>query len=328
MKKKISVSLLLASLFIYLAFRNVDWHEALSILRSADYRYVLLTTLLTVFILYLRSYRWGLILAPLRKIDQGSLFSITSVGFMAIDLLPVRVGEFVRPYLISQKSGIRMSSSLATILVERIYDFASLVIILMVALLFVQLPLWVSGAGVMVVAIILPLLVLLTLIAMKREASIKMIDMFVSKLPDVISLRLRGIVPSFLDGLEILPDLRRSLSVALTSLLIWMVNGFSIYFLFFSFGFRLPLVAAYVVLVIIALGLVLPAGPGFVGNFHFFCVMALALFGIPKTQALTFAILLHFTQILPIIICGLCFLPFHRLSFPSLFQSSKNIGNL
>jgi hypothetical protein len=325
MKKKILISLLFGALFIYLAFKNTNWKEALSVLKSAHYFYVIPTSLLTILIIYLRSWRWGGILTPLKKIDQWSLFSITMIGFMAIDLLPIRMGEFARPYLISQKSGIKLSSSLATILIERIYDLFSLVVILMLVLLFVTLPPWVFRAGLIIIVVILPLIILLTIMMIKKESSLKMIDIFISKLPSSISLRVRGIIPSFLDGLEMLPDLKRSLSVAFISLLIWAVNGIAIYVLFFSFGFHLPIIAAYVALVMIALGLVLPAAPGFVGNFHFFCALGLVLFGIPKTQALTFAILLHFTQFVPVIICGLLLLPFYKVSLPFLLQDRKKV---
>jgi hypothetical protein len=235
------------------------------------------------------------------------------------------MGEFARPYLVSQEKGIRLSSSLATILIERIYDFSSLIVIMLVVLFFVTLPPWVFTSGLIIIAVILPLIVLLTVMTIKRESSMRIIDIVVSRLPSAISHRVRRIIPAFMDGLEILPDLKRSLLVALTSILLWGFSGLSVYVLFFSFGFHLPIIAAYAVLVMIALGLVLPTAPGFVGNFHFFCAMGLVLFGIPKTEALTFAILLHFTQIVPVIICGFLFLPFHKVSLPSLFKSQKDI---
>lgn len=319
----ILLSLLLSSVFVYLAFKNINWKEAVSLLKSVHYLYAIITSLFTILILYLKSYRWGIIL-PLKKVEQWPLFSITSIGFMAVTLLPIRMGEFVRPYLISQKSDVKLSASLATILIERIYDFATLIIILTVVLFFVTLPPWVFRAGLIIIAIIVPLLILLTIIAMKKQASLKIIDAFLSRLPSSISLRVHGMTRSFLDGLEILPDLKRSLSVTFFSLLIWGLNGLSIYILFSSFDFRLPFVAGYVILVITALGLVLPAAPGFVGNFHFFAVMGLVLFGIPKTQALTFAIIFHLTQFIPTIIIGLCFLPFYKLSLPSLLKDREN----
>src|SRR3990172_9318584 len=95
---KFLFSLLLSSVFVYLAIHNIDWKEAFEALKSAHYIYVIPTSLLTMLVIYLRAYRWGIILAPLKRVEKWPLFSITAIGFMAIDLLPIRMGEFARPY--------------------------------------------------------------------------------------------------------------------------------------------------------------------------------------------------------------------------------------
>jgi uncharacterized membrane protein YbhN (UPF0104 family) len=84
--------------------------------------------------------------------------------------------------------------------------------------------------------------------------------------------------------------------------------------MFQAFGFSLPLVAAGVLLVILMIGIAIPAGPGFVGNWHFFCILGLSLYGIPKAEALSFAIVYHFLSIGIIVLLGLIFLPFNRFS--------------
>jgi hypothetical protein len=85
--------------------------------------------------------------------------------------------------------------------------------------------------------------------------------------------------------------------------------------------------AAYTVLIITALGVTLPTAPGFVGNYHYSCVLALTLFGIPKNDALTFAILLHFMQVMVTILLGLIYLPFIRVPLPTIFKGSGKIGS-
>jgi hypothetical protein len=73
-------------------------------------------------------------------------------------------------------------------------------------------------------------------------------------------------------------------------------------------------------MVIIILGITIPTAPGFVGNWHFFCILGLSLFGIPKTDALTYAIVLHFLSIGIIVVLGLIFLPFNKFSFSDIRQ--------
>ena len=88
---------------------------------------------------------------------------------------------------------------------------------------------------------------------------------------------------------------------------------------------QLPLTAGYAVLVITALGVALPTAPGFIGNYHFSCVLGLTLFGVPKTDALTFAILLHFLQLSVMILLSLICLPFMKVSLPTLLKSGEQI---
>jgi hypothetical protein len=169
------------------------------------------------------------------------------------------------------------------------------------------------------------MLLLLIFVAIKRDVSAKGIDRIIKLLPHALSDRLTRIVHSFLDGLQILPDSRKTAYLALLSLLTWFCIGMINYTLFKSFASmaHLPLATAYTVLLITALGITLPTAPGFVGNYHFFCVLALALFGIAKNDALTYAILIHGLQFLVIIILGLLFIPFIKVPLPAIFKGGS-----
>ena len=329
MKTKINLilGLFVGGLFVWLAFRGTDFEGVKASFRDADYIYIIPVVFLSIIVQILRSYRWGVILEPMAKINQGILFAITSVGFMAISLLPVRMGEIVRPYLISQKSPVKIGSALATIVVERVFDMLTLMIFLLIVLIKVELPRWIFRSAFTVLFIFIPLLLLLIFFAVKREVSAKGVDRILGKLPDKISSPLMRLFHSFIDGLQILPDLKRTISVVLLSLVIWGLIGMATYILFFSFPSmdQLPLTAGFAVLVITALGVTLPTAPGFIGNYHFSCVIGLTLFGVPKTDALTFAILLHFLQLSVMVLLGLIFLPFMKVSLPMLFKKSEHI---
>lgn len=329
-KANIIVGTLIGALFIWLAFRGTDFSTLGSSFRSADYRYLMPAVLLSVMVQLVRSYRWGVILEPLKKIDQWSLFSATSVGFMAISLLPVRMGEFVRPYLISRKSDIRLGASLATIVVERVFDMLTLMLLLLFIILssrskLMELPPWIFRSALIILFVVIPMLLLLIFAAIKRDVSVKVIDRIIKLLPYVLSGRLTRLVHSFLDGLQILPDWRKTAYLALLSLLTWFLIGLINYVLFKSFTSmaHLSLPAAYTVLLITALGITLPTAPGFVGNYHYFCMLGLALFGIAKADALTYAILLHGLQFLVIIILGLIFIPFIKVPLPAILKGSS-----
>ena len=329
MKTKVNIILgsLVGLLFVWLAFRGTDIEGIKSSFKAVKYIYIVPVVFLSIVVLVLRSYRWGVILEPLEKINQRTLFSITAVGFMAINLLPVRMGEFARPYLISKKSSIRMGSALATIVVERIFDMLTLMIFLLLVLVTVKLPDWIFKSACSVLLFVIPLFLLLIFLAVKRDISAKGVDRMISILPKTLSSRLMRLFHSFLDGLQILPDIKKTFYITFLSAIIWSLIALATYILFSSFKsmLNLPLAAAYAVLVITALGVTLPAAPGFVGNYHYSCVLALTLFGIPKTDALTFAIILHFTQVIVTISLGFLFLPFIKVSLPTIFKGGEKI---
>ena len=292
---------------------------------SINYISIIPFIILIIFLQWLRAYRWGIMLQSLRKLNQWTLFSITSVGFMAIILIPFRVGEFARPYLISQKEKISMSSAVATIVLERVLDGLTLMGFLVIVMFFTPLPGWVSKAGYLTLILFLLMLTILILLVLKKENTLKAIDFILKIFPERFSLKVKSLINSFVEGLGILPDVGKTLMVIFLSLLIWILMGFSFHILFFSFNFKLPLIAAYALLIIIALGVMIPAAPGFIGNFHFFCILGLTFLGISKPEAITFSIVLHFLNFSLIVLLGLIFLPTNKISLPTILKGARKM---
>ena len=323
MKRKLIIGFIFSGLFVYLALKDINVSELKAGLRQADYSYLVPILLLSILIMFLRSYRWGIILTPLERISQKDLFPITAVGLMAVVLLPVRMGELARPLLVSKRSEIRISSALGTIAVERVFDGLTLMIFLLLATYFAKLPRWAYQAGISVMIFLVLILFFLVLLIFKKDFSLKWVGFLLRRFPDRIAGYGIRVLTSFADGLKVLPDIKRIILVVLLSVLVWLIVGLCIYLLFHSFHFNLPFIAAYVVLVLTTLGIMVPTAPGFVGNFHLFCIVGLALFGIPKTEALSFAILLHFIQVGLVGIMGIAFIPLVRIPLFELVAGKK-----
>ena len=323
MKKNIIIGLVISGLFVYLAVRGINFSDLGKSFQSANYLYVFPVILIVFLALYLRSYRWGIIMESLVKYDQITLFIISSIGFMAVGILPARLGEFARPYLVKQKSGIRMSSILATVIVERVFDVLALMVVLFAVVLKISLPPIIFKTGITTLTIAFSAFLILIFLAVKKEFSLNKIDSVLSKLPDRLEKSLKHLAHSFIEGLQILPDVKKTLMVAVLSIAIWSTVCMSAYILFFSFGFNLPVINAFAISVIIALGVMLPAAPGFVGTYHFACVLGLTSFGIAKPEALSYAIVLHFLQMAPVVAMGLVFLPFQKISLPKFIQKEE-----
>ena len=325
MKKKVIAGLVFSALLVYLSVRGIDFQGVAEGFRTIHYGYVPPTLALLFLMQVLRSYRWGLILSPLAKIDQFSLFSVTSAGFLAIVAIPARLGELARPYLITKKSDLKMSSAFGTIIVERVLDSLTVLVIAGSVLFFIPLPPWLVRASVLFLLVTLALLAVMILMILKQEASLRIMTLLIGKLPARYAEGLNRLIRHFLQGFRIMVNPALLASVAGLSLLIWLIDVLAIYLLFLAFGFQLPVTAAFVLMIILIIGIAIPTAPGFIGNWHYFCILGLSLFDVPRTDALTFAIIYHALSIGIVIILGLAFLPFNRFSIADLRRQAQSV---
>jgi uncharacterized protein (TIRG00374 family) len=323
MKKKMVVGVTLSALLVYLSVRGIDFQGVVESFRTVRYGYGLLAVAVMFFMQVLRSFRWGLILRPLARIDQITLFSVSNVGFLAIVALPARLGELARPYLITKKSPLKMSSALGTVFVERILDMLTVLVIAAALLLLIPLPPWLVQAAVFFFLATLLLAALVILMIVKREATRRILFPLIGKLPVRYAERLQRLIGHFLEGFRIIVDPGLLIGAAVLSILIWLVDVYAIHLLLAAFGFQLPAAAPFVVMLILIIGIAIPTAPGFIGNWHYFCILALSLFDVPKADALSFAIIYHFLSIGVILLLGLAFLPFNRFSIADIRGQSQ-----
>ena len=318
MLKNLFLGIAIGVFFVYLSLRGIDMKGITNGLKNVNSLFIIPFLCLMVIIQILRSYRWGVIMNPIMKIDQFSLFSVTSVGFLAVIAIPARIGELARPYLISTKTGMSMSSAMGTIMVERVFDALTVLTAFFIVVLFTPLPPWLIRGSFIFLFLSLALLGLMVFLISRKETSLKILSPVVKLFPVKWHSRLTGLIDRFIDGFKIISHQRHMYYLVFLSILIWVIDAVAMYVLFFAFDIELPLSAAFVLMTIIIIGIAIPAAPGFIGNWHFFCVLGLGLFGIDKTGALTYAIVLHFLSIGVIVILGLAFLPFNRFSLPDI----------
>jgi hypothetical protein len=325
MNKKIIAGILISAALVYLSIRGIHFADVRYSLGKISLGYVFVFSLLILIMQFLRSFRWGVILKPLEKIDQLTLFSVTSVGFMAIAAIPARIGELARPYLISKRSSINMSSALGTILVERILDSFTVLGIAIIILLKVDFPSWMIHSGFLFFLLAAVLFGFVLFLLLRREAALKFINTILGFLPGKFANKIDEILHHFIDGFQIIANIRLLLYLFFLSVLIWLVDVLAIYTLLLAFGFDLPVVASFGLMIILIVGIALPAGPGYIGNWHYACVLALSFFGLAKADALSFAVVYHFLSMMIVLVLGLAFLPFNRFSISDMKKQMNHI---
>jgi uncharacterized protein (TIRG00374 family) len=328
MNKKIIFGIVLSVILIYLSVRGINFQDTLHDLKKIQLSYVAFFIGIVFLIQYLRSYRWGIILQPLQKIDQFSLFSVTSVGFLAIAAIPARLGELARPYLIAKKSSIKMSSALGTIIVERVLDGFSVLAITVVVLFLQDLPPWMIKSGILFAILTILMFFCIAGLIWHRETTIKIINRILSKLPGKFAHTIDELIHHFIDGFQVIKNVKMLFYLFFLSALIWLVDVLAIYVLFLAFGFTLPVMASFVVMIVLIIGIAIPTAPGFIGNWHFACILGLSIFGIAKPEAFSFAVVYHFLSMAFTLALGVIFLPFNKFSVADMKKqmTQKKVG--
>ena len=306
---KLSIGILVGAVFVYLAVRGVNIGQMLGALADANYWYVLLAVLVNMFSHYLRAYRWQYFLAPIKAVNTGSLFSALVIGYAANAFVPAHLGEFLRAFVLGKKQNISASASFASIVIERIIDVFSLILLMVLVIFIHPFPRWVVQSGYIMLAGAVGAFILL--IGFKRfEAKSTLLIQFLLKpLPQKIGHRLQSMIFNFLSGVVPLKSNRHYFYVAVLSVAIWFCYALGYYLCLLAFEFstfyQLPWYASLVVLVITTISIVVPSSPGYVGTFHFLCQVSLVMFGVSETEALSFATIAHAVVILPVTLTGL-----------------------
>lgn len=307
-KRQAIIGVLFSSVFIYLAFRNVEWTHVWQTLREIDLLYLIPFMLCGILVQIVRNFRWAYILQPIERVEWWPLFAITSVGFMAIFIFPARLGEFARPYLLSRARPIRMSAALATVVLERVMDGMTMVLIMVPFVLLAPMPGWVAPMGIFAAILFSGAFGTLLALALYRHWALEKIQWLIRWMPIWLGSRIMNIMNSFVDGLDILPSVRKGIWLMAYTLILWFLYATMVWILFFSFRFPLGFREALILEIMVGLALMIPAAPGFVGNFHLACILALSFFGIARTPAVSYALMLHILQFSLIIGLGLIFL--------------------
>ena len=169
---KIIVGVSLSLLFIFLAFRKVDFSQMGQAFAGADY-WLLAPILAIIFLsLLLRAWRWQYLLAPIGQVKLPVLFASLVIGYMANTFLPAHLGEVVRAYHARGKTGISASAIFATIVVERLIDIFALLILMGMALVVFPFPGWVQKSGIIMLVLVAVLFVLLLLMKKYRRQTL------------------------------------------------------------------------------------------------------------------------------------------------------------
>ena len=337
MKWKFWIGILVSGVCLYVVFRGIEWGKVWSALQSANYVYLVIACILNLSTIWLRAERWKYLLEPMKKLSFSRLVPATMIGFMANNILPARAGEFIRAYLIGQKEGIKKTAAFATIILERVCDMVTILVMLVCVLLLVKFPYADSSAGSDVLSsvfspalmqkagifsaiFVAALVTFLVLLKEFPQATTRFVRLCLRPFPASLSHKAIDLLESFREGLHVLKTGPHLFYLIFWSAIVWLAACAAGWFILLAFGLDVPFLSAAFIIVLIAFAVAVPSSPGYVGPFHAAVLAGVLLFqpGLDKGTVAGISIVYHLMTILPVTLGGVYYLWKEQISFSDI----------
>lgn len=299
------IGVAVSAVCLFFALRGLQLAEVWATLKHVNYWWLLPGVAVYFVAVWARTWRWHYLLRSLRPVSLRTLFPVVVIGYMGNNVYPVRAGEVIRSYVLKRKERIDMSPSLATIVVERVFDGVVMLFFVFVALPFTPLP--ADLRQVVILSSLLFFLLLVVFFAMAASPQ-RTQALYAQVLRRAVPERWRGriedLLDRFMDGLRCLRSGRDVAMIFLTSVFIWLTETVKYWFVMHGFGFSVPFYVLMLMAAVVNLATTLPSSPGYVGTFDWPGIVVLVGFGVAYSVAAGYTLLLHAALWLPITLLG------------------------
>ena len=341
---KILVGIAVSIIFLYFAFGNIDWSKLWGAIIEVDKLKASMVIVIVGVMLLLRGYRWKFFLKPVKKIGVIPLFWSTAIGFGVNNTMPARLGEVARAYSIHKKANIKFGEAFGTIVVERLYDTFSILVLFVVCLFVFDFPdlSGLLGRSQTEIAILLGILVamLLLIIVLLKWQTDRMLWIGDKVLLVLFSFlfflsregrdrwrnRIIELMRSFIDGLTQSTNPLEMIWIVVLSFTLWIISAFTVHLCIDAFHIQFTVAQTMVVLMSMVIAVSIPAAPGYAGTYHYLASSALMLvMDMPKEQALSIATVIHALNYIPQTALGLSGLFYEGIRFSDVQDAADKV---
>jgi glycosyltransferase 2 family protein len=308
------IGILISIVFLYLALSGLELDDVWAAMQAAHYFWLLPGIAVYFLGVWVRSWRWHYLLRPLKKIPTRTMFPIVTIGYMGNNIYPARAGEVLRAAVLKQREGVPISASLATVIIERIFDG-----VVMLSFVFLALPELarltrdagvVEGVNISAMAfwgalVFFGALLVFLLAAMFPQVTERIARFFIGRFaPERLRERTLDLTLRFLSGLESLRSPFEALMIFFTTVIIWLLETAKYWFVMHAFDFEVSFFALMLMNGIVNLATTLPSAPGYVGTFDAPGIAVLVAYGVPGEMAAGYTLVLHAALWFPITVLG------------------------
>jgi hypothetical protein len=304
MKKKsgLILSLGVSGIAIFWLIRKVNFQEFEHAVKQVNYSYLLSASLIYLLGFFPRGLRWQLMLSTIKKVSLADSTQAVLMGYAANNVLPFRLGEFVRAYIMGNKNNISKVTCLGSIAAERILD--GIVIVSLLGLSMISLTatarqaqtlkhILLTSGFIFLFAVFLPVLILIY-----SDAILKLWKRFLGQTGLTVFEKI-------IHSLSFLRAKRILLQVLLLSIAVWLIEGVMFVLILWAMNIENPVAVGYFCMGIINLGILLPSAPGYIGVFQAASVFAFLTLGYQDSAGLAYGLLVHLTQYIPVTMTGI-----------------------
>lgn len=309
---RLILGIAVSAVFVYLALRGLKLDHFVETLQGARYGWLIPGIAVYFLGVWARTWRWHYMLRHLKNVPMYPLFRIVCIGYMGNNIYPARAGEVLRSYVLKREFGVRISSSLATVLIERLFDGLTMLLFVFAALPFVELHGELGNFRGLVIGFtalfVVALLVFLSLASRPATARSLYTPLVRRLVPSGLQTRVLGLADRFLDGLESLARGREVFMIFGTSVLVWLFETGKYWFVMHAFDFQVSFFTLMLMNGVVNLMTTIPAAPGYAGTFDLPGIKILQAAGVPQAIASAYTLVLHAALWLPVTLLGAFYL--------------------
>ena len=300
------IGVVISAVFLWWALRGLQLSEVWADMRAANYGWLIPSVAVYFMAVWARTWRWDYMLRPLKHIPLRRLFPVVVIGYMGNNIYPFRAGEVLRAYVLRQREDVAMSASLATVIVERVFDGLVMLVFVFAALPLAPIP----SEGIRSVVVVASIaffgaLILFFALAAVPQRILVSADWLSNRfLPPRLRQPLMTFAARFMVGLGSLRSFRNVLMIFLSSIVIWLLETVKYWFVMHAFDFEVSFFALMLMNGIVNLATTLPSAPGYIGTFDGPGIAVLTLYKVPEAVATAYTLVLHAALWLPITALG------------------------
>lgn len=319
------LGVLVSAVFLWWALRGLNLADVWQWMQSANYLWLIPSVTVYFIGVWVRTWRWDYMLRPLKHIPVSRLFPVVVIGYMGNNIYPLRAGEVLRSYVLRQRENVPMGASLATVIVERVFDGLVMLMFVFAALPFAPIPGRLFQQTVIIASAAFFGALLFFFGLASQPQRFLALTQWISRrlLPNRLQHPILEFMQRFLAGLHSLRNFRNVLMIFMTSILIWLLETVKYWFVMHAFDFEVSFFALMLMNGIVNLATTLPTAPGYIGTFDGPGIAVLVQYGIPQPIAAAYTLVLHVALWLPITLLGAYYMLREGLSWSDFSEAVK-----